>query len=201
MSWQSIPHYIIYTFFVQFKIFFSEQYFTKTASHSISMSHIVYFPNISSNNLLCSFFTITLATLWIKSSPEQLWKEVGQLLFSSLEKMGMDWYGVDHCDECICVERFLSLLSTRLSWVCAEVLVRQVKGEPVNHLALAGREWFTSPSVYGAHGYQNKSQVAKCTQYHCILTQISFIWLLWQKPAQPILRKQDCFLHLDVFWE
>lgn len=98
MSWQSIPHSIIYTFFVQFKIFFSEQYFTKTALHSISMSHIVYFPNISSNNLLCSFSTITLATLWIKSSLEQLWKEVGQLLFSSLEKMGMDWNGVDHCD-------------------------------------------------------------------------------------------------------
>lgn len=73
------------------------------------------------------------------------------------------------------MERLLSVLSTRLPWVCAEVLVRQVKGEPVNHLALAGRERFTNPSVYGAHGYQNKSQVAKCTQYHCILTQISFI--------------------------
>lgn len=73
------------------------------------------------------------------------------------------------------MERLLSLLSIRMSYVCAEVLVRQVKRESVNHLALAGRERSANPSVYGACGYQNKSQVAKCTLYHCILTQISFI--------------------------
>lgn len=74
----------------------------------------------------------------------------------------------------MCGKAFVSTLSIRMSCVCAEVLVRQVKRESVSHLAL-GRERFTNPSVYGARGYQNKSQVAKCALYHCILTQISFI--------------------------
>lgn len=73
----------------------------------------------------------------------------------------------------------------RMPRVCADALASQLKRELVDHLAFAWREWFINLPVYGALGVLEQKPVGF---FFCILTQISFIWLLWQKPVQPVFR-------------
>lgn len=192
---RSVPHYVIYASSAPFRNLYVSSISNRHLHiQSISKPNIFSLLNVSCNHLCCPLFTIMAAEVcrgWLT------WKTLEGC--ESVKRMGESivYKGRHGMVRCRLPQHKpglefmhmagLCLHSVRVSRVCADVPARQLKRELVDHLAFAWREQFTNLSVYGALGV---SEQMPGGFFFCILTQISFIWLVWQKPVQPIFRTQ-----------